>query len=216
MVSRHRHDQDNMHQPRTYLKCKKCKGKNKCDQTDWCLHCFGFTLLEMLVVIAIIGLLAGVTLLYFNLARDKARVASVVRQVDQIDQALKLQMLSGNASWPTTPLGGGNYELGLIISNSPPAGFVGFSNYMSSAPLPPIPNTYYGYLNTGQPYVCGGPSTIRTGVNIRIGESGDPILDRLALDLDQMFDDGDGPNCGKIRYGISEIIILIANDSHDF
>jgi prepilin-type N-terminal cleavage/methylation domain-containing protein len=206
--------QPNMKQPRTYLKCKTCKNE-KC-RKKWCVYCFGFTLLEMLVVIAIIGVLAGVVLGYFTVARDKARLSTVVNQVNQLDKALRVHMYaSNNSSWPLTPAQGSNYDFDTILSPSPPSGFENFSNYIPSVPVPPITGTYYGYINTGTPYTCGA-SLRRTGVNIRIGESGDPLLDQLALDLDEKFDGGDGPNCGKIRYGISEIIINVASDSTDF
>ena len=43
----------------------------------------GFTIIEMLLVVAIIGILSSVTLMMLSPARDKARDASIIQEVNQ-------------------------------------------------------------------------------------------------------------------------------------
>lgn len=47
----------------------------------------GFTLIELLVVVAIIGLLSAVVLTSISTARDQARYANVIQQMDAIGKA---------------------------------------------------------------------------------------------------------------------------------
>jgi len=57
----------------------------------------GFTLIELMVVIAIIGLLASVALASLESAREKARDATRIATIDQIAKALELYRLkTGN------------------------------------------------------------------------------------------------------------------------
>lgn len=56
----------------------------------------GFTLIELLIVIAIIGLLASIALVSLNMARDKARDAQRLSDLDGISKALELYYSTNN------------------------------------------------------------------------------------------------------------------------
>ena len=58
----------------------------------------GFTLLELLIVIAIIGILSAVVLASLGASRVKARNAAVLSQMDEYRKALDLYVSSGNAA----------------------------------------------------------------------------------------------------------------------
>ena len=51
---------------------------------------FGFTLLELLIVIAIIGILAAIVLVALGESREKSRNAAVIAQMEEIQKALEL------------------------------------------------------------------------------------------------------------------------------
>lgn len=61
----------------------------------------GFTLVEMLVVISIIAILAGILIYNFAGSSDKARVAAAKAQIAQIKNAL-IEFRSDNGRSPTS------------------------------------------------------------------------------------------------------------------
>ncbi len=71
----------------------------------------GFTLIEMLIVIAIIGVLAAVILTSANSARQKSRIAQALTDLAQINLALQGYQAE-NGRYPTS---GGNWD-GLYSS----------------------------------------------------------------------------------------------------
>ncbi len=67
---------------------------------------YGFTLVELLVVIAVIGLLSGIAVVSLNTSRAKARDAKRKADLKQIDTAIQLYVSAnplvgfpGGASW---------------------------------------------------------------------------------------------------------------------
>lgn len=60
----------------------------------------GFTLIEILVVLAIIGLLAGLLFPVFSSARDSARTTSCASNLKQIGQAITLYVQDNNQRYP--------------------------------------------------------------------------------------------------------------------
>ena len=103
----------------------------------------GFTLIEMLVVVAIIGLLSSVVVVGLGSARQNARDARRISDIRQIQNALEIyysDSTKGNGTYPadlTTlsvpddPLsdrdytyagGGQSYELGACLESNRPEG----------------------------------------------------------------------------------------------
>ncbi len=64
----------------------------------------GFTLIELMVVIVILGLLAGLTIPRFIGESDKARVGTAKTQIVALETALKMYKLD-NGQYPSTEQG---------------------------------------------------------------------------------------------------------------
>ena len=97
---------------------------------------FGFTLLELLVVMVIIGLLAGFVAPRYFAQVGKSRVKAAHAQIDALDKALE-QFRLDVGRLPTT-------EEGLAALNAAPAGMTNWGGpYLKKAvPLDPWGHSY--------------------------------------------------------------------------
>lgn len=189
----------------------------------------GFTLLELLIVIAIIGILASIVLAATSQARQRGKYAQVVQQLHQIELALHLYAADRLTSWPVVPANkGGEYQIhNLVNGPTPTAGhFPGFKSYLASAPESPLPGGFYAYLNKGYaipstacPYSFD--NTNEPGVTIRIGTNATGIdPHQVFVYLDQEIDGGNEVNpemCGKVLYEAiwDNVFYVIGKDSND-
>jgi general secretion pathway protein G len=115
----------------------------------------GFTLLELLVVMVIIGLLAGlVAPRYFDQV-GKSQIKVAAAQIDSLDKAL-IQFRLDTDRFPTT-------EEGLLVLSEQPPDAVGWSGPYLKKAIPPDP--------WGRPYLYKAP-----------GEHGDFDLYTLGKD----------------------------------
>jgi general secretion pathway protein G len=65
----------------------------------------GFTLIELMVVIVILGILAGLIIPRIMGRPDEARAAKARMQIESMETALKLYKLSGEGQGSQRPLG---------------------------------------------------------------------------------------------------------------
>jgi prepilin-type N-terminal cleavage/methylation domain-containing protein len=114
----------------------------------------GFTLIELLVVIAIIGLLSSVVLASLSGAREGARDARRLSDMNQIRTALELYYNSngkypgeagcdtsiGSGGWPCPPADSGGWDTSSRFYNHIMGG-----EYISTLPIDPINNISYYY-----------------------------------------------------------------------
>ncbi len=96
----------------------------------------GFTLVELLVVIAIIGILATLLILQLGIARQRARDAQRVTQINQIRTALEFHF-DANGSYPDTATGGSLADVAKYLQGD-------------KLPLDPTTDANYGYVNVGK------------------------------------------------------------------
>lgn len=131
----------------------------------------GFTLVELLVVISIIGLLSSIVLSSLSVARSKARDTQRISDIHNLQTALELYRASNGAyptqasvsvigTWPGSG-GLGGSQLGFLVPESayaigsPRGGPASMStalaplvsnNNIAAIPVPPG-TTFYGYVS---------------------------------------------------------------------
>jgi len=119
----------------------------------------GFTLLELLVVMVIIGLLAGFVAPRYFAQVGKSRVKAAHAQIDALDKALE-QFRLDVGRLPTT-------EEGLAALNAPPSGVTNWEGPYLKKAVPPDP--------WGHPYVYVQPGTHQNDFDLlSYGRDGQP------------------------------------------
>ncbi len=119
----------------------------------------GFTLLELLVVMVIIGLLAGIVAPRYFSQVGKSRIKAARAQIDSLDKALE-QFRIDTGRLPTT-------EEGLAALNSAPPGMTGWEGPYLKRALPQDP--------WGHPYVYAQPGAHQNDFDLEsYGRDGQP------------------------------------------
>lgn len=110
----------------------------------------GFTLVELLVVVAIIGLLAGIAVVSVNSTRVRARDARRIADIKQIQNALELYNNANSGVYPTeaadATLGAGAE---LAISSTGGIGAAAGDIFLNVVPKDPSANQNYVYKLCG-------------------------------------------------------------------
>ncbi len=139
--------------------------------------CGGFTLIELIVVVAIIGLLVAIAIPQFSSYRDKARIALVWADLRNIQRAMEM-LASDTEKWPGPNLVGTTANQEVWDFNSTQAGLVatngGFPSwngpYVQSVPKDPWGSDYFfdpDYMIGGVDYaVVGSFEPNKVGQNV--------------------------------------------------
>lgn len=170
----------------------------------------GFTIVELLIVIVVIGILAAITIVSYNGVQRRARATVIASDLRAADKAFNsYKVITGADTWwkdtDAVFTGASNPALRTIINTQ-----VDFRNLLQEAPstagLNATGNWFYD--NDGDTY--NGCSSAVSGVNIAI------VTDTNAAilkSIDESIDDGN-LNCGKVRVNGPTFLYLLAKNEN--
>lgn len=106
----------------------------------------GFTLVEILIVVVILGILAAIVIPQFTSASETAKGSSVVSQLQTIRSQLELYQVQHNGNYPTlTLMQQGTDDWEVLTLETDAAGATGTGNpfgpYLQKAPVNPFTNS---------------------------------------------------------------------------
>ena len=78
-------------------------------------HSRGFTLVELLIVVVILGILAGIVLPSFTASTEDAQVAAAVQNLQSLRASTDLYKVQHNNLFPGYPVGGGAPTAALFV-----------------------------------------------------------------------------------------------------
>lgn len=113
----------------------------------------GFTLIEMLIVVAIIGILSALILVGLSQFRLRGRDARRIADLKQVQNALEIYY-TRNSAYPTAPAGNASQKWAALTAAITGAG-IGL-NQVPQDPMATVDNGvsyYYQDCNLGQNYV---------------------------------------------------------------
>jgi type II secretion system protein G len=148
----------------------------------------GFTLVELLVVLAIIGLLSSIVLTSLNAARVKARDATRKSQVSEFQNALQLYYIYNDGKYPCAE-SGCSMAVRPFNALSVPGSALTTGGFISSIQKDPLYSeggsltqdcNVNGYLN-GYCYCSNGTDSYVLTVNTEDDSKGDPTSDRCYI-----------------------------------
>jgi len=161
----------------------------------------GFTIVELLIVIVVIGVLAAITVVAYNGVQTRANAASVSTSLKNIEKSLRAY--SAEKGWSSWPLDTGS-ATGILLTGSNPSiqrlinELPGFNQYMQTAPsIADVPAASWTYDNDNNTKLTCNPthSPKYNGTNIVLTG----ITDAVAQSIDDAIDDGD-LNCERVQY----------------
>ena len=134
----------------------------------------GFTLVELLVVISIIGILSTLAVVSLNNARLKARDAKRVSDIKQIQTALELYASDQNGYPDATDLTLGSGAGSTISKDGGIAAVVSGTTYMGKVPANALPGgadyKYSSYTNSSETVACTSAPCIWDNISFTIEE----------------------------------------------
>lgn len=154
-----------------------------------------FTLIELLIVVAIVGILSTVVFTSVQNARIKAKAAKFISDAKQIEKAFAMWAIDeGRTTWWHEDTWGAptdEPEIDWLIANTP------FGSYLSGSAS--IETNHYVYDNDGDTFDTDGDGCADAmpwqGVFLNVW---DASLLEVIHRVDEVVDRGDGPTCGKI------------------
>jgi prepilin-type N-terminal cleavage/methylation domain-containing protein len=163
----------------------------------------GFTIVELLIVIVVIGILAAIVIVAYNGIQNSANATAIADSFKKFDKAMTLYVTKeGYSAWPLEGDLAGGRLTDMISSVS------GLKDYMQSAPnVAGISPTAWRYDYDGDVY--NGCSASASGASLYVAGLTDQDM---AQRVDDILDDGN-LSCGKVRWHTSSnLMYSVSND----
>ena len=157
----------------------------------WAQKQKGFTIVELLIVIVVIGILAAISLVAYGNIQSRTKASVVASDFGKIEKGLRLLATEqGISTWwvDSTLTGSGNPTIVSLISSG------GLRPYLQSLSNATGTETNWIYDTDGDIY--GGCSATATGVVNIYAYNFDAVI---AQYVDSTIDDGDLA-CGDVTY----------------
>lgn len=158
----------------------------------------GFTIVELLIVIVVIGILAAITIVAYNGVQDRARASSITTGFKKIDKAFRLMAIDQDrTTWWVDNSPSLTGVSNPLIQDIIPA--TTLKNYLQSTPVTAgLESGFWWYDNDNDTYNPAECLSATNGVNIVFTD----VSQSVALQVDKTLDDGN-LSCGKIRINVS-------------
>ena len=125
----------------------------------------GFTIVELLIVIVVIGILAAITIIAYNGVQQRARDTQRIEAISKIRKGLELYRAVNN-TYPNAINSGTTHTTGIYpgggweVSQIAPTTWLDrLAPFMNSVPIDPVNNDsehyFYYYFYANNPGICG-------------------------------------------------------------
>jgi prepilin-type N-terminal cleavage/methylation domain-containing protein len=163
---------------------------------------WGFTLIELVIVIAVIGVLTAVTVVAYNGVKTRAQIVSVSDGLTKVGQSMRAWAIDNKfSSWPTEPITVVGTSLVSMIQSDPTLQ----KNLQNVPSVVGVQTEDWFYDNEGDEKTdC---TSSYNGVNIVIRFVTNAAV---AQGVDNAIDDGN-LSCGTVRYVDQRIFYTLSN-----
>lgn len=161
-----------------------------------------FTLVELMIAIAVIGILASITIVSYNGVKTRAQIVGVSDGLVKVGQSMKLWAIENKFStWPIDPITSGGTPLATMIQDDPTLQH----NLQEVPKVSGVHTEDWFYDNEGDEKTdC---TSTYSGVNIVIRFVTNTAI---AQGVDDAIDDGN-LSCGVVRYTDQRIFYTLSN-----
>jgi len=163
----------------------------------------GFTLVEILIVVVILGILAAIVIPQFTSASETAKAASLVSQLQTIRSQLELYQVQHNGDYPDLTTTSTSAWAQLVSetdidgSTSPAAGAITYGPYLQKPPANPFEDT--AVVAQGASALGSAAADVGWVYNLATGEIQAVVEQGKAREVGLIASDETGADSGDIQ-----------------
>lgn len=165
----------------------------------------GFTVIELIIVVVVIGILAALVLVNYNGAQSRARATDISNGLKDIEKSLRGYAAENQwTAWPLDTAIDSKQPSGSPTIQTLVTDLSGFNQYLQTAPsTPDYPTSAWTYHSTASTMPSCGSNYNGTIIEVA------GVSQNVANYVDSFMDDSNN-NCGRIRYDATASILIYA------